>query len=350
MAQTMNNLFDFAPSELSQDAILCWLINWADETFSDNKEMHRIGRSFLDDLINCWNKFASTSITLPDKLAINILKQANETDITIFVNTDVVICIEDKTGTSHHSNQLTRCRQSVLDNPDYISMQHVFIFFKTFDFIPDQYLRDSGFSIYNRDNLVDFFSKINISANDILENYAEYILELDSRGRSFSKEPTDLWSWDAILRFHSEIAKRNPGMEGRYVPNAAGGFLGCWGSQIYIPEEMCVYLQVQTCPATPVNSKLYFKISELEKPEDTQKVRECWYDSLITAAAKFQIVLEKTRWRIGETMAVAAMPDDFRIIGRDGRIDMDKTLEKWRLAQSILKEAAKVYIASRHHS
>lgn len=27
----MNNLFDFATSELSQDAVICWCVNWYNE-------------------------------------------------------------------------------------------------------------------------------------------------------------------------------------------------------------------------------------------------------------------------------------------------------------------------------
>jgi len=47
------NLFDYATSELSQDAILAYLIAWAKPEFAgDNAEMHALGRQCLLALLN----------------------------------------------------------------------------------------------------------------------------------------------------------------------------------------------------------------------------------------------------------------------------------------------------------
>ncbi len=43
------NLFSYATSELSQDAFLCWLMNWASHEFSEiNPPLHDIGKKFID--------------------------------------------------------------------------------------------------------------------------------------------------------------------------------------------------------------------------------------------------------------------------------------------------------------
>ena len=42
------NIFDFATSELSQDALFCWLIQWADTKYKVvDKQLHKIGQDFL---------------------------------------------------------------------------------------------------------------------------------------------------------------------------------------------------------------------------------------------------------------------------------------------------------------
>ena len=41
------NLFHFATSELSQDAVLCWLLSWADVQYAKSP-LHNIGRALLN--------------------------------------------------------------------------------------------------------------------------------------------------------------------------------------------------------------------------------------------------------------------------------------------------------------
>ena len=49
------NLFTYATSELSQDAMICWLLAWADPNNSSNMQMYHIGVAFLNSL---FEKFA----------------------------------------------------------------------------------------------------------------------------------------------------------------------------------------------------------------------------------------------------------------------------------------------------
>ena len=47
------NLFDYATKELSQDAVICWLIDWAGrETNGDpeDEELRQCGLAFVDAL------------------------------------------------------------------------------------------------------------------------------------------------------------------------------------------------------------------------------------------------------------------------------------------------------------
>ena len=50
--KTRNNIFYFATKELSQDALLCWLINGYN--FKD-KELYPKSKTFLDHILKSYN-------------------------------------------------------------------------------------------------------------------------------------------------------------------------------------------------------------------------------------------------------------------------------------------------------
>lgn len=97
MGNFKNNLFDFATKELSQDAIICWLIN----CFND--ENREIGEYFIKNFIFKDKKeIKIESVERPEK-------QKFKTDVSVKINTNIgkfIIIIEDKVSTFLHGNQL----------------------------------------------------------------------------------------------------------------------------------------------------------------------------------------------------------------------------------------------------
>ena len=76
------NIFDFATSELSQDAFLCWLAQWADPRFKqDNLLLHDLGKQFLYDCLSKHNKMIETPFT-----KVEIKRQFKNSDILISIN------------------------------------------------------------------------------------------------------------------------------------------------------------------------------------------------------------------------------------------------------------------------
>ena len=90
------NLFWYATSELSQDAVLCWLLSWADKKQeSQNPILHKVGTSFLDSI------YENAKVKVPASYEnIEIRQQDGGIDILCIVNGDTAIIIEDKTGTN----------------------------------------------------------------------------------------------------------------------------------------------------------------------------------------------------------------------------------------------------------
>ena len=104
MKQSKPNLFEFATSELSQDAFLCWLAAWGDpKNAEQDQKLHCLGQAFLQIALEKHGR-QILHIIKP----IIIKRQHKNIDVLIIINDTSAICIEDKIGTREHSDQLQR--------------------------------------------------------------------------------------------------------------------------------------------------------------------------------------------------------------------------------------------------
>ena len=92
----MNNLFDFATGELSQDAVLCWCVNWLN--YKDS-ELYPLAKDML--------KLLCPQLTISDNEEVVIIRQWYKTDILLYLKeSSSAIIVEDKVYTSEHDNQI----------------------------------------------------------------------------------------------------------------------------------------------------------------------------------------------------------------------------------------------------
>ena len=118
----MNNIFSFATGELSQDAFICWCLNWINEPDTiDTHRYHQLGLELLAKLIdkplNC-DKLLKVDIKSIDKVIL-VQQVLNIDVLAIIPQYKLAIIIEDKTSTSEHDNQISFYRGSlktVFDN------------------------------------------------------------------------------------------------------------------------------------------------------------------------------------------------------------------------------------------
>ena len=103
-----NNLFRFATSELSQDAIICWCLNW----FNDDRKPR------LKEMAISLVKKMAGDITVS---SVDIVRQFSErvkmdngatihvkVDVLAIINKKIGLIIEDKTTSDVHDNQIFR--------------------------------------------------------------------------------------------------------------------------------------------------------------------------------------------------------------------------------------------------
>lgn len=105
----MNNIFSFATSELSQDAFICWCLNWINEPDTIATHSYRqLGLDLLTKLIDkpsSCDKLSKVNIQSIDKVIL-VQQVLNIDVLAIIPQYKLAIIIEDKTSTSEHGNQI----------------------------------------------------------------------------------------------------------------------------------------------------------------------------------------------------------------------------------------------------
>ncbi len=107
------NLFAYATKELSQDAMICWLIEWSVTAAGNetDKALRDLGREFVEALLGKHGVKLRGAIRHAEirqqKYGIDVLVRIHDEDSAH------VILIEDKTHSSAHGDQLWRYRDVV---------------------------------------------------------------------------------------------------------------------------------------------------------------------------------------------------------------------------------------------
>lgn len=262
-----NNLFNYATSELSQDAFICYLCSFAIKGNDSNKILYRLALEF----INCM---------LPEKDRLKegdyldekdpICKQYKCIDVLLHVKGYSVL-IEDKTYTNTHGDQISRYEKCLIDEGVH-NDRIIKVYYK----IIEQPYPENGVDFeFNRKYLLDLLSKYIVDCNDkIIVDYYNYLRSIDDSVNMYKTVPIDEWGndWRCYIGLFNELQKNEiiisaDGLPGwGYVPNQKGGFMGFWWkpfviNEIYNRYRSECYLQIE-------NNIIVFKISNDEIEEE----------------------------------------------------------------------------------
>ena len=247
-----NNIFNFATSELSQDAFICWLCNWVnfdDNDLSENEKKLKVlatdfiekmsGEKLGDRKVNIKRQYQKIDILLEIQNKTEFITKENEKNPVI----DIYVIIEDKVGTSLHSDQQKTYRNLIFeknkeDNGNKAEIKVVY--YKIYDEDNMERLKENGVNvILGRENILELLKeykdKIN---NSIFENYHNYLSNIETDVNSYEKKNLEDWNSNCYIGFFKELKNEKNLLEhaiGRqkdcswgYVNNSSGGFMGMW--------------------------------------------------------------------------------------------------------------------------
>lgn len=322
------NLFQFATSELSQDAILCWLAAWGDPRFRENDVLlHGLGQKFLKAL------FEKHGRKLPEiSKPIELKRQHRNIDILLIINDTIAVCIEDKVGSTEHSNQLQRYLDGLIDD-NFSEEQIVPVYIQTGDQGSYKAVKSAGYEVMRRRELLGLLQTYREQGgtNSIIQDFHDYLSTIEREVEAFRAQPLSSWTPYAWQGFYSELQSQLGDGEWSYVANPSGGFLGYWWHW-HRDSNSEVYLQIE-------QERLCFRIS-IDDTDKRGDQRSIWLSRILAAAKESNLnVVRPARLGSGQTMTVAILGEDYRVLGNRGIIDIDKTIAVLRSASVVLDRA-----------
>lgn len=329
MATSKPNLFSYATSELSQDAVICWLLAWAGESSSRSESaLHQVGMEFLSALIQ------KAGRPLPEIIdTIRVERQVGGIDILCTINERIVILIEDKVGTQEHSGQLDRYLKN-LSEKGICRADIIPIYLQTGEQSSYNNVRKSTYHVFLRHDLLQVLESATgvkaRSESDILEDYYRYLRGIEVAVQSYLEKPVETWGWRAWQGFFQRLQSELGVGEWKYVANPSGGFL-CfhWGRR---GDSDCKqYLLLE-------EKNLCFKIAVTDR-EHRKALRSKWYKRVKAACQENGIDVERPpRFGTGRNMTVGIIRG-YWVSDEKGLIDIPKTISFLRAAQAILDDA-----------
>ena len=188
------NIFDYATSELSQDAVICWLVACAAEATGDLQKcglefvrtLFRAGKSnrtggvpvlrydgedWKPDLHDGPCDVSDVSSPIPQHCRIDVYFQAKVD------GKKVSFIIEDKTYTKYHSCQLARYIEAVIEDDEKKDLIKP-VYFKTGHVFSDEreVVECAKYSVFEAEDMASFLGSQDVTReNEILRQYAEYL-------------------------------------------------------------------------------------------------------------------------------------------------------------------------------
>lgn len=335
---TTPNLFNYATSELSQDAFILWLLAWAnpiDNLDHDQQYLHNAAIAFVKLLLGIKEPISS----------IDCKKQENHIDVLAIVNNKYALIIEDKTDTSEHDEQLQRYSDLVNKNPEYTDLELHCVYFKTgneskhkLNRLAKRYQKNNPtihFCVILRSDILSVLSIEKFPThNAIFVDYVKHIEKIEQSTQSYQKKVMADWGSRAWQGFFLELEDQLGEGDWAYVSNPSGGFWGFWWNFIEVTSDIKLYFQIEQ---SRICIKAISKGSCRPKSE--------WTKKLISKAKDYNIKISRPKkLKIGKTMTLAVV--DVEAFMTDSLIDMPTLVAKLKSLNAFLPEAVKTLLQS----
>jgi hypothetical protein len=325
MASQRPNLFNFATSELSQDAFICWLASWARPAHKrTDPALHETAICFLNQLLE-----AGKQPAINDIRSIDIYRQWNDIDVLIVVNGETPIIIEDKIGSNEHSNQLELYRRAVARKFPQPKIAAVYL--KTGDQSSFDRVVEAGYGKFLREDFLKVLDRGERKEvkNDIFADFHARLKEVEAAVKSYQHLPLAKWRSDTWRGFYIALQQRLPDAQWGTKNGPDLCFWWHWRNSALIGATTFLRLR---------RGELCFRIEVVEQSQQKVK-RGQWQNALIHHMSDCGITLKRKHGPPGKGMTAAVFDGDYRHGTDDGRLDFEVTLQKLKDAELLVDTA-----------
>ena len=368
----MPNIFDDGGSELSQDAVLAYLIKWAKPEFAtENPEMHALGRQFLLALLNCARQAEGRAACPTDFRIENLtLKKQHKVtlpngrrgliDLLVVINEVTYLIIEDKVGALEAPNQIAGYR-TALHRLDLQDISAVYV--KTGNETPP-YVKTGNETRPRAHPLFGRFMRLDILAalagplpdDCIVRQFREYLNHKENNLASFQTAHPRDWSGDAIEGFLGWVTILLHNLqvndaEWSWQYNPRGGEWVCaWNWLPYQGPMHLLYLQTTHTLSGP--PRLHVRIQSNQFPADRQALRDAVTNARNTLLAEHlqpqlpEMTRHRGRWngrgqsgQVVELRFAAHNAYGWLPLTPEGLVDLAATQQRLSAASAFLSAA-----------
>jgi len=328
------NLFSFATSELSQDAMLCWLLAWAHQDCKAlDGPLHALGVHVVHRLITLYKEQRGETAPAPgDDFPVKVHRQKFKIDVLALVGDQLALLIEDKVGTAAHSNQLARYREAA--EGGWKERQVLCFYVQIGDQSDYGPARKAGYAVVTRPTLLEILRKgLALGVRDnIFMDYLVHLEGIVANVQSWKRAPPVRWSGNAWRGFYVALQAALGQGNWNYVPNPAGGFMGFWWNFKEHPE-VTLYLQLE-------EAQLCVKINVPEKSRRSA-LRDQWSRRVLAAGRNAGMNWKRpSHFGHGRYMTVAHLGDNYREPDARGLLSWEPTLQRLQAATTFLDDMA----------
>lgn len=318
------NLFNFATSELSQDAMFAWLLQWSDDAYlSSDNELCQLGKQFMSLL---------TQMSAEEIHKVKVGRQMKNIDVWAEVNDDTFLVIEDKTGTSTHDNQLSRYKDFVEHkfNGKRENLRFAYVKTENEPGKREQYIREKeNYETINRQQLLEVLNCYT-GEHPIVRDYRAYLQTIEDKTNAYKTLPISQWKggyiWQGFFKQLENVIDFVD--EWGYVANPTGGFMGLW-TNWKSDKYVDMYLQFES-------SKLCVKI-HCEEKENMSKFRNIYHSNLMKKSKEAGIrICKPERFGSGKYMTIGVVDSEEVFPG--GICDFNNLSAKLKTLNGLITE------------
>jgi len=360
---TLPNLFTHARSELAQDAVIAYILQWASPNYRmSNSEMNALGEHLLRSLLACSAQATGIAGLSEDESITELIvdTQVHGIDILVVVNRRIALVIEDKVDTHEHANQIARYRQIVSwildDRPSPVVVHAVYL--KTGNESPHRRPAADVCGIMMREQLLAILHQHAQVNDQIVQQFRQYLQAIETETQSYRILPPTQWSARAIEGFYTAIvswlmelhrsgqlpASAHP--QWSYQPNPNGGervCAWCWTTLqpgqlegwLQLSDAATLHLRIARCPVGKTKPKvepaqMYHVLSQSQKLAS----QTSWRDRIVVRKAG--------RFGGGDSAAVAELSFDTASSGwlpltSQGLMDWPEACRRLKLAMEFVE-------------
>ncbi len=255
------NIFDYATSELSQDAFLCYMLAFGKEKYK---------KDFPNEYVMAHMFLEKCEIDKNEEI-LSIQRQVDNIDVLV-VTQNYILIIEDKTYTNEHDDQIIRYVRNMRSHEEKINSDKKIkvCYFKTGNYVYGYKSSDCSILPQNdccslkRQDMLDIL-KDKCFGNIIFESFYQRLNSVEERVKAC--DDTDIMTWNSEKWFdylYNTLQGHNFNIG--WVPNASGGFYGCWFDwRDVLSGEDYKQIEVSFADGKTSQVKLCYKFSSKSK-------------------------------------------------------------------------------------